>query len=199
MFNASDLVLQIVSTGRHITINGKDCKDANEIVASLRAGSSCAVLPAVANKSTFSVNSDSGNIPVYQIKVKQYMTQPGSPSFDFMSKYNNDVPMPLRVMVGTKEKETPGMVYMKLHGEITEEKTYVCMRCGKLLSNPVSQYFGVGPECGGHNYVNPFKSDAELKAAVDAMQRKLKATVWEGWVIKKAIESEKILRHERIK
>ena len=125
-----------------------------------------------------------------RITVKQYMTRKASPEFDFMAKWNNDNPMPFRTMTGTVEKETRGMVYMKLHGDIWTEKICTCMKCGKVLTNPVSQYFGIGPECGGHNYVHPFNTDEELKQAVDAYKKQLQNVTWEGWVIKSAITEE---------
>jgi len=126
------------------------------------------------------------------ITVKKYMTQPAEPGFDFMATWNNNNPMPLRTMVGTKVKETRGMVYMKLHGDILAETVCTCMKCGKKLTNPVSQYFGIGPECGGHNYVHPFDTDEELHAAVDQYRAKLQNITWEGWIIKSAITSEEI-------
>lgn len=126
----------------------------------------------------------------YRITVKQYMTKKASPEFDFMEKWNKNVPMPLVTMTGTIEKETRGMVYMKLHGDIWAEKIHRCMKCGKVLTNPVSQYFGIGPECGGHNYVNPFDTDEELKAAVGAYKKQLQNTTWEGWIIKSAIKDQ---------
>ena len=132
---------------------------------------------------------------VYQITVKQYMTKKSSPSFDFMSKWNNDIPMPLRTMVGTIEKETKGMVYMKLHGDIVARQVQFCMKCGKPLTNPVSQFFGMGPECGGHNYVNPFESEDELLAAVEQYRREyLQKITWEGWVIKSAIINQEVVQ-----
>lgn len=123
----------------------------------------------------------------YRVTVKQYMTKEASPEFDFMAKWNNNNPMPLRTMIGTVEKETRGMVYMKLHGDIYAEKICTCMKCGRPLTNPVSQFFGIGPECGGHNYVNPFDSEEELKAAVSAYKAQLQKITWEGWIIKSAI------------
>lgn len=132
---------------------------------------------------------------VYQITVKQYMTKKSSPSFDFMAKWNNDIPMPLRTMVGTIEKETKGMVYMKLHGDIVARQVQFCMKCGKPLTNPVSQFFGMGPECGGHNYVNPFESEDELLAAVEQYRREyLQKITWEGWVIKSAIINQEVVQ-----
>lgn len=125
-----------------------------------------------------------------RITVKKYMTQKAEPGFDFMEKWNKNVPMPLRTMTGWVEKETRGMVYMHLHGDIWAEKISTCMCCGRKLTNPVSQYFGIGPECGGHNYVNPFNSDEELREAVAAYRKKLQEVTWEGWVIKSAITEE---------
>ena len=70
-----------------------------------------------------------------------------------------------------------------------------CMKCGKQITNPVSQFFGMEPECGGHHYVNPFESEEELKEAVERYRRDyLQKIVWEGWIIKSAItEKEKIV------
>jgi len=125
---------------------------------------------------------------VYRVTVRQYMTKPANPSFDFMAKWNDNNPMPMRTMVGTVEKETSGMVYMHLHGDITSTTTQYCMKCGKSITNPVSQFFGMGPECGGHNYTNPFESEEELKSAVERYRREyLQKITWSGWIIKSAI------------
>lgn len=133
----------------------------------------------------------------YKITVKKYMTQKSSPGFDFMSKWNNDEPMPLRTMIGTIDKQTPGMYHMTLHGDILAEKTCYCMRCGKELKNPVSQYFGIGPECGNHGYVNPFNSDEELRAAVESYRKQLQNMTWTGWVIKSAITEMEEIQYGR--
>lgn len=123
----------------------------------------------------------------YRITVKKYMTEPATPRFDFMEKWNGNNPMPLRMMTGTIEKETRGMVYMHLHGDMYATQMCTCMRCGRVLTNPVSQYFGIGPECGGHNYVNPFDDEEQLKEAVAEYRKKLQQIQWSGWVIKSAI------------
>lgn len=129
-----------------------------------------------------------------KITVKQYMTRQATPEFDFMKQWNNDVPMPLRTMIGTVEKETRGMVYMKLHGDITEEKTLHCLKCGRPITNPVSQYFGMGPECGCHNYINPFYSKEELENAIkDYREKVLHNMTWEGWLPKSSIISEEVI------
>ena len=131
--------------------------------------------------------AESINSTEFLITVKQYMTKQAEPGFDFMEKWNHNNPMPMRIMQGTVEKETRGMVYMKLHGTMYAEKMCTCMCCGRKLTNPVSQYFGVGPECGGHNYVSPFDTEEELKQAVAAYRKHLQEITWEGWIIKSAI------------
>lgn len=125
-----------------------------------------------------------------RITVKKYMTEKASVGFDFMEKWNNNEPMPLRTMTGKVLQETKGMVKMELHGDIWAQKISTCMCCGRKLTNPVSQYFGIGPECGGHNYVNPFNSEDELQEAVAEYKKKLQAITWTGWVIKSAIIEE---------
>lgn len=135
---------------------------------------------------------EEGKETEYIIKVKQYMTRPASPSFDFMDKWNNGVPMPMRIMVGKKLKETKGMVKMELRGEIIQDNNSICMKCGRELTNPVSRYFGIGPECGGHHYISPFETDAELQQAIRETRKQLQSVTWTGWVIKSAIEEQKI-------
>lgn len=122
---------------------------------------------------------------VYKIKVRAWMTKG---DFDFMEKWNNNVPMPLRVMVGTVNKVTEKMVNMTLHGDILEEVTQTCMCCGKPITNEISKYFGMGPVCGQHNYVNPFSSKEELKQAVADYRVKLQNITWTGWIPKSAID-----------
>lgn len=130
---------------------------------------------------------------IYRIKVRQYMIKPSTPEFDFHDKWNNGNPMPMRIMVGKKLKETKGMVQMELWGEITEDVTTHCMRCGRTLTNPVSKYFGIGPECGNHGYNNPFDDEEELKRAVKEVDKQLREIKWTGWVIKSSIEEETYL------
>ena len=125
----------------------------------------------------------------YKITVKHYMTKKSSPSFDFMKVWNNDIPMPLLTMTGTVEKETNGMYYMKLHGDVTGAPETFCMKCGREITNDVSRYFGMGPVCGNHNYTNPFDTVEELRLAVEDYRKNyLNKITWEGWVIKSAIE-----------
>lgn len=115
----------------------------------------------------------------YRVTVKKYMTEPSSPTFDFMAKWNNNIPMPLRMMTGVIEKETRGMVYMRLHGQA--EPVIRCMRCGRTLTNPVSQHYGIGPEC-----ISKLGFVCDIDD-VETIKKKLVDVVWAGWVIKSAI------------
>lgn len=130
---------------------------------------------------------------VYEFKVKQYMTKPSTPEFNFMETWNHNNPMPLMVMSGTIEKETKGMYYLKLHGALNQVITQTCMKCGKPITNEVSKYFGLGPKCGGHDYVNPFSSKEELDAAVEHHKRVLRDIQWEGYVPKSAVTNMQVI------
>lgn len=124
----------------------------------------------------------------YRITVRQYMTRNSTPDFDFMAKFNNDNPMPLRTMVGVITKETRGMYYAELKADTTFKNIQTCMKCGRPITNPVSQFFGMGPECGCHNYVNPFETEEELNEAVEIYKKEyLGKITWSGWIIKSAI------------
>lgn len=122
-----------------------------------------------------------------RITVKAYMTKEATPEFDFMAKWNDNKPMPLRTMQGEKIKETRGMAYYKLHGYA--EPVITCMRCGRVLTNPVSQHYGIGPECITKI---PMLMHLDIND-VDEIKKKLVEVTWEGWVIKSAIlESEEV-------
>ena len=121
----------------------------------------------------------------YKIEVNNSMLK----TSEFLTKWNGENPMPLKIMYGVKLKETKGMVMMRLHGDIKERLIKRCMHCGREITNPVSQFFGIGPVCGGHNYTSPFASEAELNEAIAKFRTKLVNTVWTGWIVKKWIES----------
>lgn len=130
-----------------------------------------------------------GSDDVYRFTVKTYMTKPSTPDFDLMARWNNDIPMPLCTMVGKVVKETKGMVYIDVHGDTDGKPVQFCMKCGRQITNPVSRYFGLGPECGGHKYVNPFVSEEALHSAVDTYRKEvLQKMTWAGWVPKSAIK-----------
>ena len=122
----------------------------------------------------------------YNISVKQYMTKKSTDTFDFMLKWNDDKPMPFREMMGGVIKQTNGMVYMKLAG-IEKDSYCNCMRCGRPLTNNVSKFYGLGPECGNHAYINPFNNDVELEDYIEECRSKIVNVKWEGWIIKSAI------------
>lgn len=119
----------------------------------------------------------------YEIEVKKYMTQPATPEFDFMAKWNNNEPMPMRIMQGTVEKETRGMVYMKLHG--LAKPTITCYCCGKELTNPVSRHYGIGPICLGKLGITRDIDD------IENIREELVNITWTGWIIKSAIINKK--------
>ena len=181
-----------------VEINGVTYDSIDEAVkqANLSANDSVSIILHVQRKCAVNAlrnASESESKQQYRITVRQYMTKKGSPDFDFMIKMNNNIPMPFRTMIGTVEKETRGMVYMNLHADIYARTIPVCMKCGRPLTNKISQYFGVGPECGGHNYVNPFNSEEELDEAVQHYRKELQKVTWSGWIIKSAIvEKEEI-------
>lgn len=123
----------------------------------------------------------------YRITVKKYMTEQATPSFDFMEKWNNNIPMPLRVMTGTVEKETRGMIYMKLHGQA--ESVVKCMRCGRTLTNEISKMYGIGPECITKI---PFIMKLDMND-VDGIKQRLVDVTWEGWIIKSSILQKELI------
>lgn len=119
----------------------------------------------------------------YIITVRQYMTKPSTPQFDFHDKWNNGNPMPLRTMVGTKLEETRGMVRMELRGMAMPTGT--CIKCGRKLTHPVSLNYGIGPECGGHYHIGP-------EMPLEEIAKRMRQITWTGWIVKSAITEEKI-------
>lgn len=126
----------------------------------------------------------------YIFEVKKYMTErTTSLEFDFMQQWNNDIPMPLKIMRGLVIKETRGMLYMRC--QATALHTDRCMKCGKPLSHPISMLYGLGPECGQHFYIKPPMTDEEYRRGIASIVEKLHSIQWEGWVIKSAVERAK--------
>lgn len=172
-----------------VEIDGVNYKSVDEIPSDLNLDDNSIIVLHTIEKSSAS-QAPQASDKVYRVTVRQYMTKKSTPDFDFMLKMNNDIPMPLRTMVGTILKETPGMYKMHLKADTTFEYLDCCMKCGKAITNDVSKYFGMGPECGKHNYINPFGSDEELRSAVSNYKKEyLESIEWEGWVIKSAITS----------
>lgn len=143
------------------------------------------------NTATKAVNGSSRGDTVadnseYTIKVRQYMTKHSTPDFDFMEKWNDNKPMPMRIMTGRVLEETKGMYKMELYAK--PQPMSICMKCGRSLTHPVSLLYGIGPECGGHFHISPYSTKAELDANYEELKKKMGAVKWTGWVIKKAIE-----------
>lgn len=132
-----------------------------------------------ANNKPVSTPTEHTGSGIYRITVKKYMTEPSSPGFDFMAKWNNDKPMPLRTMTGKVIQETKGMVKMQLKG--LGEQTCTCMRCGRTLTNPISKLYGIGPEC-----MSKLGLVRDIED-VEGIKEDLVEISWEGWVIKSAI------------
>ena len=128
--------------------------------------------------------------PVYMIKVRRYMT-----NYDntfFLSKMN-DSPMPYVYMVGRVLQETNKLVKMECRADMVVPKTTVCMRCGRALSNPISQYLGIGPECGASQHIAYIENGGSVAQAQEAMRKELRGIKWTGWIIKSAIEMQEKL------
>lgn len=118
----------------------------------------------------------------HRFTVKAYMTKPATLEFDFMAKWNDNNPMPMRIMEGVRVKETPGMVYLKLHG--LAKPTITCYCCGKELTNPISRKYGVGPIC-----LSKMGIDLDIED-VENIKEQLVNIEWSGWCIRSAILSE---------
>ena len=132
------------------------------------------------------VSSDSLEHDIeYEITVKPYMTKKSTPEFDFMLKWNNDNPMPMRIMQGTVEKETKGMVYMNLHG--LAKPTITCYCCGKELTNPISRHYGIGPIC-----LSKLGIIREIDD-VENIREELMNIEWSGWIIKSSILKKELI------
>lgn len=181
---------------RPMIINGIECTDVASLLESIDNGDTVKIQLKAVQVQTEEIRPEpvqrmmtADDMRVnhsYIIKVRQYMTKPASPDFDFQSKWNGNVPMPFRIMQGRVLKETRGMLMMECHA--VPLKTDVCMRCGRPLTHPVSKLYGVGPECGGHAHINPFETEDELYAALDSVKQRLSEIEWRGWIIKTAIE-----------
>lgn len=177
-----------------LEINGTRYKSVIDIPKDIQIDSDTTVL-LIPNETVSAGQNTQASDTEYRVTVRKYMTNKATPTFDFMAKWNNNVPMPLMTMIGTIEKETPGMYYMHLRADTSFTTVDRCMNCGKVITNPVSKYFGMGPECGRHNYVNPFNSEDELNEAVNTYKREVLSKItWSGWVIKSAITKLEVMK-----
>ena len=162
-----------------VEVNGQLYNDISELSKIDFKTFSDSVLIKLLHKQKQSIIESNTNEKEYTITVKQYMTKPATPEFDFMAQWNNNKPMPMRTMIGSVEKETRGMVYMKLHG--MGVPTITCMCCGKELTNPISRHYGIGPVCLSKMGISRDIED------VDGIKEDLAKLEWTGWIIKSAI------------
>ncbi len=184
---------------REIIINGRRFQDGISAIENADLTGEIEIkIPGIKEKNSAQEILQEMDNTQYVIKVRRYMTRPATPEFDFMDKWNKGIPMPMRIMVGRELQETKGMVKMELRGDIIEEFEDLCMKCGRKLTNPISKYFGIGPECGGHDYVHPFETEEELRQAIGETRKKLQAITWTGWIIKSALEKFELIRQESI-
>ena len=180
---------------RPMSVNGTNVVDMESTIASLQTGDTVSIIlnaiqvqnqeVSPAQQTNVLTSNDMRVNHSYIIKVRQYMTKPASPEFDFQAKWNSNIPMPFRIMKCRVLKETRGMVMVDCIA--TPLKTDVCMRCGRTLTHPVSRLYGIGPECGGHAHINPFDTEEELYAALDKVKEQLAEIKWRGWIIKSAL------------
>jgi len=169
-----------------VEVNGNSYTDITAAISNFKPGQGgiciklCPKQSTGVNKADRQPISEINDVQEYRITVKKYMTEPASPEFDFMAKWNNDNPMPLRTMTGHILKETRGMVQMELHG-VGQAEVH-CMRCGRSLSNPISRHYGIGPEC-----MNKIGFGGIAIDDIDTIKEKLQELTWTGWIIKSAI------------
>lgn len=172
----------------NIKVNGAEL-DANSAITLLnnKSGEYTIVLTPVIEE-----EYDTDN---YQITVKPYMTRfETGMQFDFNKQYNNGIPMPLRTMQGNVIKETRNMYYMKLHGSLIP--TRYCVKCGRTITDTVSSYYGIGPECAKSLNITRPESDYEYKRYKTDIENKLNNIKWEGWIPKSAIIDVEVLNEE---
>ena len=128
-----------------VNVNGTEYESVSSVPDNIEVAT-ITLLPKVAEVERRRVRvDDSTDTAEHLITVKQWLTQPATPEFDYNDRMNNGVPMPLRTMQGTIVKETAKSVYMHLHG--STKPVVHCMRCGRELTNPISRCYGLGIEC----------------------------------------------------
>lgn len=174
-----------------LSVNNRDfknVKEAEEYYKDYKGGLTI-LLKGIEQEETKQVNTDR----VYQITVRRYMTN-YSRDF-FLEQWNPDGPMPYVTMIGTKIKETEKLIKMKLWADISENRITTCMCCGRPLSNPLSQYLGVGPECGASKHLKLLESGVSIDEVKRSFREHLKNIEWEGWIVKSAITQVKELKN----
>lgn len=124
---------------------------------------------------------------IYRVEVKSYMSRPFEEGF-FLAKMNKS-PMPYLIMVGSIISQTEKMVKMDLHVDLNYDTSVKCIRCGRVLTNPISQYLHIGPECGASEHMRLLNSGISIDEVRNRLQDSLKDVHWVGWIPKSAIVS----------
>lgn len=167
-----------------IVVNGTEYENTDSVPDTIElSGATINLLPKVEQRRV--KVDDTLDDREHLITVRQWMTQCSTPDFDYMKKFNKDIPMPLRTMQGTIEKETEKSVYMHLHG--STKPTIRCMRCGKELTNPISRKYFLGVEC--IQKVGIFRPIDDI----EGIKEDLVKINWSGWIPKSAIITDEIV------
>lgn len=92
---------------------------------------------------------------------------------------------------GDIQVETPKAILFKGHGSI--DGPVICMRCGQDLTDPISQYMGIGPICCKH-WGLP-RPDQISESERDALKEQLRIkTTIEEWIPKSVIVKQENLQ-----
>lgn len=105
----------------------------------------------------------------------------------FNRDYNNNVPVPMRVMFGQILRETDKCYYVQVYGK--PEPTAHCLHCMRKLTHKVSQFYGLGPVCGKHYYITNI-TEENLEEHFEEIRQKMKEITWRGLVPKHAVKKE---------
>lgn len=179
------LKLQQIASGKRFIVNGKEYKDGESPLLELSDGDDVKIelIPKLL-KEGLTTGIEVGK--TYIIKVTRRMTRRPKDKSEFMFMWNEGIPMPFMIMVGTVIRETRGMFYMRCYSKPLH--TNMCMRCGRKITHPVSLLYGLGPECGNHAYITPIETEEQFIEAFDTIKANLKSITWNGWILKTEIE-----------
>lgn len=110
---------------------------------------------------------------VHKIEVRQFLTRVA------------ENPVPLRTMFGVIERETPKAIKVKLWGKPFPSSR--CMRCGRKITNKISLYYSIGPECMSKMGLPPLESEEQYKEQYEQLKQTVGEITWEGWLPKSCI------------
>lgn len=102
----------------------------------------------------------------------------------YHKQVNKGVPVPFLVMYGKIVRQTPKAYIIDVYGQ--PEPMDVCLRCGRVLTHPLSLLYGLGPECGKHHYKSSISKD-NLEEALKYLRQSMAKEVWRGMIPKSAV------------